>query len=111
MTVIQDIFSTLQVVDRLADDSTSPAYDSVGILGFQDDLLHSLWLPWFQWPGLVCLKSYSKDLHILPPCSGLFPHAILFLRRAPVIGHLLNLPGIKTVSSLNQLSPWLLYRF
>ena len=65
-----------------------------------DDLLHSLCLPWFQLVGMVRLTSYSKDLHILPPCSGLFPHAILFLRRAPVIGHLLNLPGIKTVSSL-----------
>ena len=34
--------------------------------------------------------------------SGLFPHAILFLRRLPVIGHVLNLPGIKTVSATHS---------
>ena len=35
---------------------------------------------------------------ILPLYSGLLPHAILFLRRLPVLGHFLNLPGVKTVS-------------
>ena len=28
---------------------------------------------------------------------GLLPHAILLLRRMPVIGHILNAPGIRTV--------------
>ena len=31
-------------------------------------------------------------------CRGLLPYAILFLRRLPVIGHVLNMPGIRGVS-------------
>ena len=31
--------------------------------------------------------------------GGLLPHAILLLRRMPVIGHILNAPGVKTVTN------------
>ena len=33
-------------------------------------------------------------------CSGFLPVAINFLRRVPVVGSLLNLPGIRTVSKM-----------
>ena len=39
---------------------------------------------------------------------GIIPHAVLFLRRLPVIGHFLNMPGVRLVSSLSlslSLSP------
>ena len=43
-------------------------------------------------PSLLHMIVYTH------PHSGMLPHAILFLRRAPIIGHILNLPGIRSVS-------------
>ena len=43
------------------------------------------------------VHTHTHTLYTLH--SGLLPHAILFLRRAPVIGHILNLPLIKSVST------------
>jgi hypothetical protein len=42
-----------------------------------------------------------RYLTLLLCFSGFFPVAVNFLRRVPVIGTLLNLPGISSVSFLN----------
>ena len=46
--------------------------------------------------------SFTK-MTMLPHyfCSGFFPVAVNFLRRVPVIGTILNLPGIRSVSYEN----------
>lgn len=53
---------------------------------------------------LVTKPGQEKIILMVPPpqtrinCRGLLPYTILFLRRLPVIGHVLNMPGIKRVS-------------
>ena len=48
-----------------------------------------LLLPWY----VYYLFPHTVSLYL----RGLLPHAILLLRRMPVIGHVLNAPGIKMV--------------
>ncbi|KAL5502752.1 hypothetical protein EMCRGX_G009573 [Ephydatia muelleri] len=46
------------------------------------------------WPLVgMLLEMYGAFLLF----GGLLPHVVLFLRRAPVIGHVLNMPGIKLI--------------
>ena len=40
----------------------------------------------------------TQCYHHMYTHRGIFPHAISFLRRAPIIGIVLNLPGISRVS-------------
>ena len=56
----------------------------------------------------IALKTNCNGCYTVNECSygfhfnysALLPHAILLLRRMPVIGHILNAPGIKIVSLL-----------
>lgn len=49
----------------------------------------------FGWPVIgMCVEAYGFFLLF----SGFFPVAINFLRRVPVLGTLLNLPGIRSVA-------------
>lgn len=50
---------------------------------------------------LVMLVVYLAHITCIHTHRGIFPHAISFLRRAPVIGIILNLPGINRVSNCN----------
>ena len=57
-----------------------------------NNMIHSYW----DITGTSCVTN-----SITCTCysyRGIFPHAISFLRRAPVIGIVLNLPGISRVS-------------
>mmetsp|Transcript_33868 Transcript_33868/g.40956 ORF Transcript_33868/g.40956 Transcript_33868/m.40956 type:complete len:138 (-) Transcript_33868:995-1408(-) len=47
----------------------------------------------------MCLESYGFVLLF----SDFFPTVIMFLKRIPVFGNILNLPGVKTV--VNKLAP------
>ncbi|XP_064601729.1 vesicle transport protein GOT1B-like [Liolophura sinensis] len=47
------------------------------------------------WPVIgMCLEMYGFFLLF----SGFFPVAVNFLRRVPVVGSLLNLPGIRSIA-------------
>ena len=56
---------------------------------------------------IVCWQLVAAPLLVLSPLAlcldrGFFPVAVGFIRRVPVLGSILNLPGISTVSTRPQ---------
>lgn len=66
--------------------------------------------PYYPYCNIVCVYIWERykfcfSFTVIALCRGFLPAIIAFLRRVPVIGSLLNLPGISAVSQhlLNRL--------
>lgn len=58
--------------------------------------LFGLALVLFGWPFVgLCVESYG----FVALFSGFFPTVLIFLKRVPVVGQMLQLPGIKYVTT------------
>ena len=57
---------------------------------------------WVLWCQITCSDhnshfTYTHGLTHFSCYRGIIPHAVLFLRRLPIIGHFLNMPGVRIV--------------
>ena len=62
-----------------------------------------IWMScWVLWCQITCSDhnshfTYTHGLTHFSCYRGIIPHAVLFLRRLPIIGHFLNMPGVRIV--------------